>query len=98
MLGKLIGIMRDMFLFCVLIALVQIALEHNTAFLAEHKQSLIHELDRDFIDYIYTAQRQLHTLEEHPDYGVTHAHHITDLKSRLHTIEEQYKKNSPGLA
>lgn len=98
MLSKLIDALRDVFLFCVLIALVQIAVEHNASFLAEHKQSVIHELDRSFIDQLYTAQRQLHSLEEHPDFGITHEQTIADLKTRLSSIEEQYKKNSPGLA
>jgi len=98
MLSKLIDAIRDVFLFCVLIALVQIAVEHNMSFLAEHKQSIIHELDRTFIDQLYTAQRQLHSLEEHPDYGITYEQTIADLKFRLSCIEEQYKKNSPGLA
>lgn len=59
---------------------------------------MIHELDRSFIDQIYTAQRQLHFLEEHPVYADTYAHNIAEIKSQLTTIEEKYKKNSPGLA
>ncbi len=59
---------------------------------------MIHELDIDFIDQIYTAQRQLHVLEEHPVYGVEHANVLAEIKRQLTTIEEKYKKNSPGLA
>jgi hypothetical protein len=98
MIGKLFIIVRDLFLFCTLIALLQIALEHNVSFITEHKKSLIHELDRDFIDQLYTAQRHLHTIEEHPVYGITHKITIADLKKELATIEEHYKKNSLGLA
>lgn len=97
MIKTLIGITRDLLLACVLLALVQIAIEHNISFLLEHKNSVTHELDRDFIDQIYTAQRQIHILDQHPEYGITHASTIADIKSKLFTIEEQYKKNSPGL-
>jgi len=98
MIGKLLATIRDIALFCLLMALVQIALKDTTSYILEHKKSLIHELDRDFIDQLYTAQRQLHVLEEHPIHADTFATTIADLKSRLSTIEEQYKKNSPGLA
>jgi len=59
---------------------------------------MVHELDRSFIDQIYTAQRQLHLLEEHPVYADTFAHAIAEIKDQLTSIEEKYKKNSPGLA
>lgn len=98
MIGKLLSIGRDLFLFCTLIALLQIALEHNVSFITEHKKSLIHELDRDFIDQLYTAQRQLHTIEEHPIYEIEYEATIANLKKQLATIAEDYKKNSPGLA
>lgn len=98
MIGKLFSAIRDLFLFCTFIALVQIALEHNVSFFTEHKKSLIHELDRDFIDQLYTAQRQLHAIEEHLIYGIGYESTIADLKGQLTTIEEHYKKNSPGLA
>src|SRR5690606_38726955 len=58
----------------------------------------IHELDRSFIDQIYTAQRQIHYLEQHPEHSANFGSAIADIKNRLVTIEEKYKKNSPGLA
>jgi hypothetical protein len=98
MIGKLLATTRDLILFFLLMALIQIALKDTKSYILEHKKSLIHELDRNFIDQLYTAQRQLHSLEEHPIHADTFATTIADLKSRLSTIEEQYKKNSPGLA
>lgn len=98
MISKLLAIIRDIALCYVLFLLVQIALKDTTTYISEHKQSLIHELDRDFIDHLYTTQRQLHTLEEHPLCNDTFAATIAELKSKLTSIEEQYKKNSPGLA
>lgn len=89
---------RDILLLCMLFFLVKTAFDRTFSFLAEHKESMIHELDRSFIDQIYTAQRQLHFLEEHPLHAHTYAHAIGEIKDQLATIEEKYKKNSPGLA
>jgi hypothetical protein len=88
---------RDILLLCALFSLVKIAFDRTVSFIEMHKDSMIHELDRSFIDQIYTAQRQLHLLEEHPVYGDTCAHTIAGIKTQLATIEEKYKKNSPGL-
>jgi len=98
MISKLLAVIRDIALFCALLMLIQVAFNDTKSYILEHKQSMIHELDRNFIDQLYTAQRQLHILEEHPIYSDTFSATILDLKSRLSTIEEQYKKNSPGLA
>lgn len=89
---------RDILLLISLFFLVKIAFDRTFSFITLHKESIIHELDRDFIDQIYTAQRQLHFLEEHPLYADTFAHDIGEIKSRLALIEEKYKKNSAGLA
>lgn len=89
---------RDILLLCALFFLVKTAFERTFAFIELHKNSVVHELDRSFIDQIYTAQRQLHFLEEHPVYFDTFAPAIADIKEQLASIEEKYKKNSPGLA
>lgn len=89
---------RDIFLVCTLLFLVKIAIEHNYSFLAAHKQSIIHELDRSFLDQLYMAQRQIHHLNQTAAGSDTFAITITDIQNRLATIEEKYKKNSPGLA
>src|SRR5438445_9818915 len=98
MIVKLIAILRDVTLFSLLLLLINIALQDTKSYILEHKQSIIHELDRSFIDQLYTAQRQLHMLEEYPLYNDTYATTLIDIKSRLTAIEEQYKKNSPRLA
>jgi len=77
---------------------VKTAFERTFSFIELHKNSMVHELDRSFIDQIYTAQRQLHFLEEHPVYADAFAHAITEIKDQLTNIEEKYKKNSPSLA
>ena len=88
---------RDIFFLCALVFLVRTAFDRTVSFIEIHKDSMIHELDRSVIDQIYTAQRQLHFLEEHPLYADTYAQTIADIKSQLTTIEEKYKKNSAGL-
>lgn len=88
---------RDIFFLGALVFLVKVAFDRTSSFIAIHKDSMIHELDRSFIDQIYTAQRQLHFLEEHPLYADTFASTIADIKAQLTVIEEKYKKNSPSL-
>ena len=89
--------LRDYAFICMLFYLIKIAYNRNYNFIMENKKSIIHELERDFIDQIYTAQRQTHLLQEHhyDDDAITHA--TTDIKNRLALIEEKYKTNSPGL-
>ena len=89
--------LRDILFLLALVFLVKTAFERTTSFINEHKKSIIHELDRSFIDDIYSAQRQLHFLEEHPIHGVEYAVAIADIKNRLASIEEKYKTNSPGV-
>jgi hypothetical protein len=89
---------RDILFLCALLLLVKSAFERTTSYIKLHKDSMVHELDRNFIDHIYTAQRQLHFLEEHPVYALEYANALAKIKGQLTTIEEKYKKNSPGLA
>ena len=85
---------RDVVFIVLLLLLVKTAFDRTTSFIVLHKDSVIHELDRSFVDNIYTAQRQLHFLEEHPIYAHEYAHAIADIKERLSTIEEKYKKKT----
>ncbi len=89
---------RDILFLCALLLLVKAAFERTTSYIKLHKDSMIHELDIDFIDQIYTAQRQLHVLEEHPVYAHEYSDNLAEIKRQLTAIEEKYKKNSPGLA
>jgi hypothetical protein len=95
---SLLSRLRDCLFLCALLFLLKTAYERNYAFLNAHKHSIIHELDRNIIDQLYTAQRHVHYLQEHPVHGHTYGHAIADIKERLTAIEEKYHKNSPGLA
>jgi len=88
---------RDILFLCALFFLVKIALERTTSFISEHKKSTVHELDRTFIEDIYTLQRQLHFIEENYAHNDAVAHAVSEIKKRLATIEEKYKTNSPGI-
>lgn len=92
------GRIRDIVFLCLLISLIKTAYDRSSTFLRMHKNSIIHELDRNFMDELYTAQRQAHALEQNPIYAETFGTALSDIKNRLATIEEKYKKNSPGLA
>lgn len=89
---------RDVVLLVILLFLIKTAFDRTFSFIVLHKDSVIHELDRSFVDQIYTAQRQLHLLAEHPAYTEKYELAIAEIKSELTAIEEKYKKNSPGLA
>src|SRR5688572_15234382 len=89
--------LRDILFLCALFFLVKIAFERTTSFINDHKNSIVHELERNFIDEIYTAQRQLHFLENNYAHDEEISLAIADLKKRLNTIEEKYKTNSPGI-
>lgn len=89
--------LRDILLLIALFFLVKTALKKTTSFINDHKHSMVHELDRNFLDDIYTAQRQLHFLENNHAHDEKIAYAISDLKKRLAIIEEKYKTNSPGI-
>jgi len=88
---------RDIFLFGALILLIREAFDRTKSFVSEHKKSLVHELDQNFIDQLYTTQRHLHTLEQQ-ELKQKDVLLVAELKNKLALIEEKYKKNSPALA
>lgn len=89
--------LRDILLLIALFFLVKTALKKAASFINDHKHSMTHELDRNFLDDIYTAQRQLHFLENNHMLDEKIVHEISDIKKQLTIIEEKYKTNSPGV-
>lgn len=89
--------LRDILLLIGLCFLVKTAFKKTISFINDHKNSIVHELDRNFLDQIYTAQRQLHTLENNHMHNKKVVHEISDIKKQLTIIEEKYKTNSPGI-
>lgn len=90
-------IIRDIILFGALIILIKEVCDRTKNFVTHHKESIVHELDHNFIDHLYTAQRHLHAIEQQ-ELSPKDAHTAAELKSSLVLIEEKYKKNSPALA
>ena len=88
---------RDVLLFCALLFLVKNAFERTTSFINAHKKSIVHELDRDFIEQIYIAQRQAHLLKEQYEHTKEVADELDAIQNELAIIEEKYKTNSPGV-
>ncbi|HXW86187.1 MAG TPA: hypothetical protein VEK38_02475 [Candidatus Bathyarchaeia archaeon] len=95
-------ILRDFCFLILLIVLVKKASERTITFISLHKNSITHELDRTFIDHLYTAQKQAHQLQELFDMAPTpvqdaHLKKLADIVQKLATIEEKYTTNSAGL-
>ena len=93
-------ILRDVALFALLLILVRVAFNRTYRFLSAHNKSIIHELDRTFLEHIYTAQKQAHytmMLFDGIDNNQEQLQHITRIKEKLGHIERKYKKNSPAL-
>lgn len=88
---------RDIVLFCILLLLAKNAFERTALFINAHKKSIVHELDRDFIEHIYIAQRQVHALKEQYEHTKEIADEIDAIQNDLAMIEEKYKTNSPGI-
>jgi chromosome segregation ATPase len=86
---------RDILLLGALCLLIKTVFERTTALIELHRESMVHELDHDFMDHIYSAQRQVHFLQENLD---THTNELAEIQHKLASIEEKYKKNSPGIA
>ncbi len=90
---------RDIALFFLLLLLMRTAFKRAYHFLLAHEQSMIHELDRSFLEYLYTTQKQIFQtkslLEDLNNNALIQK--IAFLQQRLATIEEKYKKNSPGI-
>ena len=93
-------ILRDVAIFVFLLTLVRIAFKRTYHFLNAHKKSIIHELDRNFLEHIYTAQKQVHytmILFDDIDNNQKQLQRISSIKEQLTHIESKYKKNSPAL-
>jgi hypothetical protein len=91
---------RDLFILLALLALLSIAYKKTCQFLMLHKKSIIHELDKDFADQLYSTQRHARILQnifEQSDSSAAKKNQLTQVTTLLNKIEEKYKKNSPGL-
>lgn len=91
---------RDLFILALLLVLISQAYKKAYSFLVMHKNSMIHELDRNFADQLYSAQRQariVKNLLEQLDITDQRKTDFLQTNSQLIKIEDKYTKNSPGL-
>jgi len=94
-------ISSDLLLLLFLITLIGYAGKRMNQFILLHKDSYIHELDRTFIDYLHTAQKQLQKTKN--VICIKDKNHeliekkLTTLQQNLSYIEEKYCNNSPSL-
>jgi len=98
---QLIATIGDLILFFLLITLIGYAGKRMNKFILVQKQSYIHELDRTFIDYLYTTQQQLQKTKniayiKEKSYGSLEKR-LNVLQQHLSCIEGKYSSNSPGL-
>ena len=97
MFGSFLITIRDTLLIILLFFLVKVALQRTTEHIKSHAKSIIHELDRTFLDQLYMAKRQLHQLEEHTNGEDSLLREIHRLQEEIISIENQYKTNSPAI-
>ncbi len=102
MINKLIRAIRDLMLFISLLGLINIACRRTYHFLSAHEESIIHELDQDFLNQLYIAKKQTHIAAQLTAQCDPNDHVCTLKMQKLHekidALEAEYKKNSPGLA
>lgn len=91
---------KDLIILAVLLMLIGYAYRKMYTFLSMHKHSIIHELDRNFADQLYSTQRQARIVKnmlEQSDITDARLDQFNQTEHFLNKIEEKYTKNSPGL-
>lgn len=93
--------LKDLFLFGCLIVLLVYGYQKARTYINIHTNTLVHELDHNFIDRLYSVQRQTRVTQllfEHaPDDSVQTIDTLTSLSKALSGIEEKYSSNSQGV-
>lgn len=93
--------LKDLFLFGCLVALVVYGYQKARTYINIHTNTLVHELDHNFIDRLYSVQRQTRVTQllfEHaPDNSIQTINTLISLTKALSVIEEKYSSNSQGV-
>lgn len=93
--------LRDIIFLMILIILVVYSYRKTMIYVSMHEKTLIHELDRDFADSLFTAQRQVRITKsifvQEPAISPEMQKIMEKIERSMHTIEERYGTNSPGL-
>lgn len=93
--------LKDLLLFGCLLALLVYGYQKARTYINIHTNTLVHELDHNFIDRLYSVQRQARVTQllfEHaPDDSVQAINTLTLITKALSGIEEKYSSNSQGV-
>jgi hypothetical protein len=93
--------LKDLFLFACLVALLLYGYQKARTYINIHTNTLVHELDHNFIDRLYSVQRQVRVTQllfEHlPDNSSEAINALLSLTKTLSDIEEKYSSNSQGV-
>jgi hypothetical protein len=93
--------LKDLFLFACLIALLLYGYQKARTYINIHTNTLVHELDHNFIDRLFSLQRQVRItqllFEQSSDtipgaFGI-----LSALSKTLSDVEEKYGSNSHGV-
>lgn len=93
--------LKDLFLFGCLVALLVYGYQKARTYINIHTNTLVHELDHNFIDRLYSVQRQARVTQllfEHLPHDTSQSiNKLTSLTKALADIEEKYSSNSQGV-
>lgn len=93
--------LKDLFLFACLVALLLYGYQKARTYINIHTNTLVHELDHNFIDRLYSVQRQARLTQllfEHlPVHNNEAADAFLSITKTLADIEEKYSSNSQGV-
>jgi hypothetical protein len=98
------SLIKDVLIFALLFFIIWLLVIRIRKYVQVNKQSLIHQLETSFIEFIQLLQRQLGVAKQIALFrGITSSHtklmrHIRTLNNQLHEVEEKYMHNTPGLA
>lgn len=93
--------LKDLFLFACLVALLLYGYQKARTYINIHTNTLVHELDHNFIDRLYSVQRQVRVTQllfDHlPEHNTQAFDELSTLTKTLSDIEEKYSSNSQGV-
>jgi hypothetical protein len=97
----LVRLARDLSMAVALVLLLRFVAQRTMQFLALHKKSLIHELDRSFIDQLYYTKKYIRLFKKRLEEANTNhplLQKANAIENKITGIEEKYTTNSGALA
>lgn len=88
---------KDFFLFSFLCVLLFYGYKKAALYINIHNKTLVHELDYNFVDRLYTIQRQTRITKAILEQKGIEDILITNILKSLQEVEEKYAANSEGI-